>query len=200
MTTVARTPATPATLDDLLAIPDERRHHEIIDGELVEKGAATGEHGRAQIALGSTLLHRFDRRPGGRWPGGWWFATEVEIFFADTQIYRPDVVGWSRERAASPPAGTPIELLPDWICEILSTNRRNDLLLKKRRYHQHKIPHYWIVDPSEQTLAVHRWAPDGYIELLAAERGETVRAEPFDAVDFFVGVLFGDDEPPPSAR
>jgi hypothetical protein len=30
---------------------------------------------------------------------------------------------------------------------------------------------------------------------LAAQRGERVRAEPFDAVELHVGVFFGDDEP-----
>ncbi len=40
-----------------------------------------------------------------------------------------------------------------------------------------------------------RWGPDGYITLLRAERGEIVRAEPFDAIDLHVGALFGDDEP-----
>ncbi|KYG10381.1 hypothetical protein BE21_12310 [Sorangium cellulosum] len=185
----------PATLEDLLAIPEADRRHEIVDGELLEKGAATGEHGGAQADLVTALNHRFGRRPGGRWPGGWWFATEVEISFAPAQVYRPDVVGWRRERAPQRPTGVPITLLPDWICEILSTNRRNDLVKKKRTYHQCQVPHYWIVDPAEETLAVHRWGPDGYIEILAAQRGEVVRAEPFDAVAFHVGVLFGDDEP-----
>jgi Uma2 family endonuclease len=197
MTTVARTPGTPATLEDLLAIPEERRRHEIIDGQLVEKGAATAEHGAAQAELVSALVGRFGRRPGGRWPGGWWFVTEVEVAFGPHQIFRPDVLGWRRERAPQRPTGTPVTLLPDWICEILSTNRGNDLVRKKRAYHRQKVPHYWVVDPSEETLTVHRWGPDGYIEVLAAERRETVRAEPFEAVDFFVGVLFGDDEPEP---
>ena len=101
----------------------------------------------------STLRSRFSRRPGGRWPGGWWFATEVEIVFARGQIYRPDVVGWRRERAPQRPTGTPITLLPDWICEVLSTNRSNDLIKKKRVHHQRQIPHYWIIDPAEQTLS-----------------------------------------------
>jgi Uma2 family endonuclease len=188
-------PDNPATLEDLLAIPEEERHHEVIDGELVEKGAASGEHGGTQADLVGTLRSRFGRSPGGRWPGGWWFATEVEIVFAPRQIFRPDVVGWRRERAPQRPTGVPITLLPDWICEVLSTNRSNDLVEKKRVYHQCQIPHYWNIDPAEETLAVHRWGPDGYIEVLAAQRGERVRAEPFDAVELNVGVLFGDDEP-----
>ena len=39
-----------------------------------------------------------------------------------------------------------------------------------------------------------RWGPQGYILLLSAGRGDKVRAEPFDAIELPVGVLFGDDE------
>ena len=49
-------------------------------------------------------------------------------------------------------------------------------------------------DPVEETLAVYRWHSDGYVEVLIAERQETVRAEPFDAIELRVGVLFGDDD------
>jgi len=185
----------PATIADLFAIPEDQRRHELIDGELVEKGAATGEHGRAQTRTVLSLGGPFDRRPGGRWPGGWWLLTEVEIVFSRGNVLRPDIVGWRRERAPEPPTGTPISLVPDWVCEILSTNRTNDLVKKKRIYHQDKVPHYWILDPVEQTLSVLRWSPDGYTEVLAAERGERVRAEPFDALELAVGAFFGDDEP-----
>jgi Uma2 family endonuclease len=191
---VKKLPANSATLEDLLAIPEAERRHEVIDGELVEKGAATGEHGGSQADLVGTLRSRFGRRPGGRRPGGWWFATEVEIVFAPNQIFRPDVVGWRRERSPQRPTGLPVTLFPDWIGEVLSTNRSNDLVKKKRVCHQCQIPHYWILDPVEQTLSVHRWGPDGYIEVLAAQRDERVRAEPFDAVELSVGVLFGDEE------
>lgn len=45
------------------------------------------------------------------------------------------------------------------------------------------------------TLTVLRWSDAGYITVLAAERGETVRAEPFEAIEISVGTLFGDDPP-----
>ncbi|MFT3764181.1 MAG: Uma2 family endonuclease [Minicystis sp.] len=182
-----------ATLDDLLAIPDHERRHELIDGDIVEKGAASGEHGATQRKL-SAWIDPFERRPGGRWPGGWWFATEVEIFFDAAHTLRPDVVGWRRERVSDRPRGTPLRDLPDWICEILSTNRSNDRIRKKRVYHQHRVPHYWILDPDEATLTVYRWSPEGYVEILAAERGERVRAEPFEAKEIVVGTLFGDED------
>jgi Uma2 family endonuclease len=182
-----------ATLDDLLAIPESERRCELIEGSIVEKAAATGEHGQAQFNL-STCLTPFRRRTGGGWPGGWWFATEVDVYFDPANTLRPDVVGWRRDRVPERPRGVPIMVRPDWICEILSSNKRNDLIKKKRVYHRHQVPHYWIIDPQEETLAVCRWMQDGYLDVLDAERGEEVRAEPFDAITLKVGVLFGDDE------
>jgi Uma2 family endonuclease len=92
------------------------------------------------------------------------------------------------------PAEVPIRVVPDWVCEILSTNRANDLVRKKRVYHVHRVGHYWILDPGGETLLVYRWGPDGYIEVLAAQRGERVRAEPFVEIELDVGVPLGDDE------
>jgi Uma2 family endonuclease len=88
----------------------------------------------------------------------------------------------------------PVRVVPDWVCEVLSSNRTNDLVKKKRLYHQHRVAHYWIVDPVAETLLVYRWTADGYLEVLAAARGERARAEPFEALELEVGVLFGDDE------
>jgi len=178
---------------DLLAIPEEHRRHEVIDGVLVEKEAASGRHGAAQGRL-VRWVGPYDRRPGGRGPGGWWFATEVEIELGEIQVFRPDVAGWRRERLPTPPSEVPIRTRPDWVCEILSTNRRNDLIKKKRAYHAHEVGHYWLVDPIDETLTVHRWHSDGYVEVLVAERSDLVRAEPFEAIELRVGVLFGDDE------
>jgi Uma2 family endonuclease len=107
---------------------------------------------------------------------------------------RPDVVGWRRERCPQRPSGTPIHLVPDWVCEVLSaSNASRDTVTKLRLYHRERVPHYWIVDPASATLTVMRWTEPGYLTVLAAERGEIVRAEPFDAIELEVGPLFGDD-------
>lgn len=189
--TVRKLPG-PATLDDLLAIPDDVRRHELIEGEIVEKEAASGKHGATQGRI-FRALGRFDRRPRDQGPGGWIFATEVDVYFDPKNTLRPDVVGWRRERLPELPGAAPIRVMPDWTCEVLSTNKRNDLVKKKRVYHRHRVPHYWIADPIEETVAVYRWADEGYLEVLTTERGERVRAEPFEALELIVGVLFGED-------
>ncbi len=183
-----------ATLADLLAIPEGERRHEVIDGEVMPKEAATPRHGAAQLAVGGSLRAPFSRKPGGpNGPGGWWFATDIEVTFAPQQIFRPDVLGWRRERVPVLPDDFATSVVPDWVCEILSTNRSADLVKKFRAYHEARVAHYWVLDPLNSTLTVYRWNEGGYLVSQLAERGEKVRPEPFDALEFEVAVFFGDD-------
>jgi Uma2 family endonuclease len=186
-------PSRVATVADWLAAPEEDRL-ELIDGELIPKAAPSSDHGSAQLGLGASVRTPFHRRPGGpAGPGGWWIMSEVDILL-DGRGYRPDLAGWRRERAPSMPRARPVELRPDWLCEIVSeSNRTVDTVKKVARYHQAGVPHYWIVDQLDRTLTVHRHTTDGYLIALRAEAHERVRAEPFDAIELHVAVLLGDD-------
>lgn len=181
------------TIAEWLALPDDSRF-ELIDGELVEKAAPTFEHGLAQGGTVGAVRGPYHRRSGGSGgPGGWWIATEVDIVL-DGRGYRPDIVGWRRERLPDPPKERPVTVRPDWICEIVSeSNRATDTVTKLRRYHQAGVPHYWIVDQVDRTLTVHRHLHEGYLVALRAASGERVRAEPFDAVEVQIGILLGED-------
>jgi Uma2 family endonuclease len=183
----------PKTIADWLAEAEEARL-ELIDGAFVKKSAPTIGHSRMQSALGQLIQGPFDRKPGGpNGPGGWWIGSEVDVAL-DGRGYRPDIAGWRRERMPVLPRERPVTVRPDWICEILSeSNRATDTITKLRRFHQAGVPHYWILDPVERTLTVHRHGEGGYVIALRAEAGERVRAEPFDAVELHVALLLGDD-------
>ena len=191
---VAASPLLPSTAADLASLPPNVRA-EVINGEIVEKANPSAEHADAQ---GGALVHLrglYHRRPGGEKPGGWWILPEVEIELAPHEVYRPDIAGWRRDRTPERPRGLPVKSRPDWICEVLSpSNASNDLVKKLRVYHQSHVDHYWVVDPQNETLTVLRWTPDGYLTALTAGRADRVRAEPFEAVELPVGVLFGDEE------
>lgn len=184
-----------ATIEEFYRIPDGERFHELIDGEIVPKASPSGEHAGAQSVVIGAIIGPYQRVPGRGGPGGWWILTECEVQL-DQQIVRPDVAGWRRERSPERPTGMPVTLRHDWICEVLSpSNSANDTVKKLRLYHRVAVPHYWIVNPHEATLQVMRWSEAGYVTVLTAERGETVRAEPFGDVEIAVGTLFGDDPP-----
>ena len=182
-----------ATAQDLAQLP-EGSSAEVISGVVVHKASPSAEHGNAQSFLALLIKGPFHRRPGGSGPGGWWILTEVEVELSPHEIYRPDLVGWQRDRMPERPSGRPLKTRPDWWCEVLSrSNAKTDLVDKLRVLQAAGVPHYWIVNPDHETLTVLRWTPDGYLTALTARRGEVVRAEPFDAVELSVGLLFGDD-------
>jgi Uma2 family endonuclease len=117
--------------------------------------------------------------------------SEVEVEYAPPEVFRHDLVGWRRERSPERPRGRPVTLRPDWVCEILSeSNASNDTVRKLRALHRAGVPHYWLLDPERLTLTVLRWTPDGYLEALSATAEETVRAEPFEAIELHLATIF----------
>lgn len=177
------------TVDALDELADV--HAEVIDGALVVESMATFEHSQAQIAIGTELFGRFrGRGPDGR--GGWWIATEVTVEYASDQGYRHDLAGWRKDRLLERPTGPRVKSRPDWACEILSTNKRHDLIAKRRVLHRHGVPHYWLLDPEARLLTVLRHHPDAYLMIATHEPGERARIEPFDMVELEVARFFGD--------
>lgn len=186
-----------ASIEDIVRIPTDERHHEVLDGELLPKEAASGQHGTSQGDVVGWLVPRFRRQPNGPGrPGGWWFVTEVEIELARHQIVRPDIAGWRRERMPERPTGFPVSVRPDWVCEVMTDGdaRRRDGLKKRRIYADHDVGHYWLLDTEREVLTVLRLESHGYVEVLEAGRSDRVRAEPFGAVELQVSVLFGGDD------
>ena len=154
-------------------------------------------HGSAQSELSGLLVGPYGRRRGG--PGGWRFASEVEIAFTLSEVYRPDVAGWRRERLPAIPEEWPIAVRPDWVCEILSpSNPENDLFKKIRVYQRAQVQHYWIIDPVAESLAVYRWTLDGFLLVMVARGDERVRAEPFESVELSVRALVRGEEDDPA--
>jgi len=183
----------PATFEDLLEREDPDRL-EIIGGEIVQKAMLPPRHSYTEIKL-AVAVDPFNRKPGGRGPGGWWIFTEIHVGYSSGEIYCHDTAGWRRDRVPTTPTEWPVRIRPDWVCEIVSPkHERHDFVDKPRVLHAAEVPHYWILDPDERILLVHRWSPDGYTVVQRAAAGETVRAEPFEAIELRVGVIFGDDE------
>lgn len=167
---------------------------EIVDGDLVEKAALSWSHGFTENKL-AVAVGPFNRRPGSRGPGGWWILTEIHVGYPGGEVYCHDTAGWRRDRVPERPAEWPVRIRPDWVCEIVSPrHERADLVVKPRALHAAEVPHYWILDPDERILLVHRWSLEGYVVVQRATVGETIRAEPFEAIELRVDALFGDDE------
>jgi Uma2 family endonuclease len=110
----------------------------------------------------------------------------------DGEIVQKAVPSPEHGSAPERPRDRPVKLRPDWVCEILSaSNASNDTVRKLRALHRAGVPNYWLLDPERLTLTVLRWTAEGYLEALTATAQETVRAEPFDAIELELAVIFG---------
>lgn len=180
-----------ATYEDLLALPEGARG-EIVAGELQLSPSPRPRHSRTQRALCGFIGRPFDDDDGHGGPGGWWILTEVDVRLSPHDIVRPDLAGWRRDRLGADPWDTlPIDVIPDWICEVLSpSNAAHDRVTKRRLYARHRVPYYWLVDPQTRTLEALRLEGELWVETGSWGEGDVARVEPFDAIALDVGRLF----------
>jgi len=176
-----------ATYDDLLALPEDVRA-EILGGVIEVQASPSPAHILAVDELHFVLRGGF----GGR-SGSWWFLTDVDTRLSTGEIVRPDVAGWRRERLPDPRVSQPIEVTPDWICEVVSPgpkNRRRDHVIKRASYAASGVPYYWLLDPSDRTLEALELHDGRWLVLGVYDDTAVVRVAPFEELELDVGALF----------
>jgi len=183
-------PERPRTLYEAIEALPEGVTGEIIHGQMHTQPRPSGPHALASSRMGMRLGQSYDMGSGG--PGGWWIIDEPEVHFQrDTEILVPDLAGWRRERMPELPTDQRFEVVPDWVCEVLSpATASKDRDVKMPVYAGYGVGHVWLVDPRNQTLETYRRdGPDW--TLLAAYAGEdTVSAAPFPEARFRIADLW----------
>lgn len=176
-----------ATYADLQSVPDHLVA-EIIDGELIASPRPAMPHANCASNLGGELYGPFRRGIGG--PGGWILIDEPELHLGD-DIVVPDLAGWRRERMPEVPSTAAVQLQPDWVCEVLSPSTvRLDRVRKMDLYARARVGHLWLLDPIVETLEVYRLAGASWTRVGAWAGEARVRAEPFDAIELEISVLW----------
>ncbi|MFZ2450589.1 MAG: Uma2 family endonuclease [Methylovulum miyakonense] len=180
----------PTFYEQLMDLP-EHVTGEILNGELHTMTRPSGRHGVVGRGLGFNLSGPFDFGRGG--PGGWWIIDEPEVhFIRDVEVAVPDLAGWRRERMPNIPEGHRFEIVPDWVCEILSpSTAKKDRIVKLPIYARYGVPHVWIVDPLAQTLEAFELHGGRWMLIATLKDDDQVAVPPFDAVAFSLADLWG---------
>lgn len=145
-----------ATYEDLLALAEGVKG-EVIHGVLVRPPSPLPRHSSVQGKLRRYVGGPVDDDDGMGGPGGWWILLEVDVRLGAHDIVRPDLAGWRRERLPEPWDTRPIDVVPDWICEIVSpSNAGVDRVTKRHLYLHAGVAYYRIVDPSAGTIETYR--------------------------------------------
>jgi Uma2 family endonuclease len=179
-----------ATYEDVLAAPPEKVA-EVVHGVLHLHPRPAKPHTAAATALGEELGPPFKRGRGG--PGGWLLLDEPELHLGE-HILVPDLAGWRRERMPFMTDEEPyFTLAPDWLCEVLSpSTEKLDRSEKLPIYAAEGVQHVWLVDPILRTLEVLRRHEGSWLIVSVFRDEARVRAEPFDAIELDLAILWAD--------
>ena len=157
----------PLTYADLLALPDDGRRYEIIEGELIVAAAPIRRHQRFQMRVADVL---YDQEKAGY---GEAYVAPVDVRLSPHAIVQPDVLFLTSARTGIYLESGLVEGPPDIVVEILSpSTRRIDLVRKAALYARAGVPEYWTGDPDAPDLMVqvldngvyHRLPPEGRIQ------------------------------------
>jgi Uma2 family endonuclease len=174
-----------ATYADLEALPSNLVG-EIVNGHLSASPRPAPRHAWTAWSLSGQIGPQFTLDRGG--PGGWIILFEPELHLGP-DVLVPDLAGWRRERLPRVPEQAYIELPPDWVCEILSPSTE-----KLAIYRRELVAHVWLLNPLGRTLEILRLTAEGFLLVAVHAAPGNVRAEPFDAVELDLGLLFGEPE------
>ena len=149
--------ATRMTYDEFLALPDDGRHYELIEGELVLNPAPNLRHqaiiGNLYLAL---RLHLDERRSGKV------FVAAVDVVLSPETVLEPDLLVVLADRASRLQEKN-VSGAPNIAVEVLSAgSRRRDEITKRRLYERYGVDEYWVVDPAIDTVKIYRRAGDAF--------------------------------------
>jgi Uma2 family endonuclease len=89
------------------------------------------------------------------------------------------------------PEGHRFEVVPDWVCEILSPSTASkDREVKMPIYAQYGVAHAWLVDPKRRTLEAYALEGATWRLIAKASDKETIAAAPFDALELDLSNLW----------
>ena len=144
------------TVEDLVALPDDGRRYEIVDGSLVVSPAPGIRHEVVVEAVKQVL--RQSLPPGLRLLGTINIAFGRNVRIPDVVVVREELV--TRDVLAASPEDVVLAV------EVVSPSSvTTDRVTKPTQYAAVGIDHYWRVEPSEgPLLAVYERAGGSYVE------------------------------------
>lgn len=143
------------TYDEFVRLPDDGNRYEVIGGELFVTPSPTRLHQRVVTNIGFEL-EGFARAHDL----GEVYIGPYDVLFGEGDYVAPDVIFVRRDRThilRKRGAEGP----PDLVVEVLSekTSAR-DRKLKRERYAHFGVAEYWIVDPINRRVEIHRTTDD----------------------------------------
>ncbi len=142
--------------------------YELINGEIVKKGAPNPKHQLVSGKLFRVITALVDNKKLGTV-----LYAPIDVFLGEYNSLQPDLlfIAKAREEIIT---DNGVEGAPDLVIEILSpSTMKHDRGSKMKIYRQHQVQEYWIVDSKNQSIEVYQLKDNEYdLASFAVEEGE----------------------------
>ncbi len=178
------------TYEDLLEMPDDGRHYEILGGELIVNAAPNLRHQRIVLRI-AMILHEYvtSRRCGEV------FIAPADVVFSAEWVCEPDVLYVSNQRASIMTEANFMGA-PDLAVEVISdSSRKRDEIIKRKAYEQFGVDEYWIVDPVLESFKIYRRDAGRYtraVEISTETQGASVTTPLFPGLEIDLARVFAE--------
>ena len=173
MATLKPRTGTRLSIEEFLELPDtfDRRKMELDKGELYIMPRPRTVH---QFLQSRMLLHTGNHLDGFDDPPAQVFHDVIVALSMESRIlYSPDLVIILQGGRATV-TDQMVEGAPDIVLEILSSDRRRDLVRKRQVYAEAGIPEYWIFDPRADTARLLELRDGVYVERAVLTADDTL--------------------------
>ena len=176
-------PPRKATYQDVQDAP-ENMVAQLIDGELYLHARPVDPHVFASVEMLFEIKLRYGRviegDGDGDGPGEWTILSEPELRLGE-DVLVPDIAGWRVENLLRKKAIRFADVVPDWVCEVLSpSTRKFDLGRKSDIYAREGVTHLWVVDTDARTLHSSVLSAGRWVTVSTLTDAETVSIPPFE--------------------
>ncbi len=161
------------SVEEFMELPDtfDKRKMELDEGELYIMPRPRTGH---QFLQSRTLFHTMEYLNGFDDPPADVFHDVIVALSLESRIlYSPDLVIILQGGRATV-TDRMVEGPPDIVMEILSSDRRRDLVRKRRVYAEAGVPEYWIFDPRQDTATLLELRDGEYVERAVLTADDTL--------------------------
>ncbi len=135
------------TVDDYLALPEDGRRYQLVDGDLVMAPAPLRYHQRILLRLSYLIMDYLEEHPEGELN-----VAPFDVHLDEHNVFQPDLCWFSDERSRFL-SRRGAEGPPDWVIEILSdSTARTDRIPKRTLYAKFGVRELWLIDPDSDLI------------------------------------------------
>lgn len=175
------------TYKDFAELPDDGKHYELIEGELILNPTPIPRHQRIAFKIALHLQLYFMEQGGGEA-----FIAPLDVVLADDVVLEPDVMVIRSERM-SIVGETNIQGAPNIVVEVLSDRtRKRDEIVKRKLYERYGVDEYWIVDPVIDVVKIYRRSGASFVRApeISTESGGEITSPLLPGFTLDVNVVF----------